>query len=150
MSVASSPRTDIMSAPQGSRSSGGRGRTARGRGTTASRSSRNQFRAKSISRLAGPADTISSANTEATPKAKLATRQPGHRIDLPKPSPSATFQPQTRMSGQALRTSISPPLEEITQASGMGATALPLQKQMVDLYQKVCEAPLQLLTRWSI
>ena len=150
MSVASSPRTDIMSAPQGSRSSGGRGRTARGRGTTASRSSRNQFRAKSTSRLASPADTISSATTETIPKAKLATRQPGHRIDWPNPSLSATFQPRAKMSGQAPRTSISPPLEEMSQASGMGATALPLHQQMVDLYQKVCEAPLQLLTGWSI
>lgn len=147
MSVASSLRTDIMSAPQGPRGSGARGRTARGRGMAAPRSTRNQSRAKSAARLAAPADTNSSAPIETTSKAKLATRQHGHRVDRPDPSLRATFQPRANMSGQAPRASMSPPLEEVTQATGLGATTFPPQQKMVDVYQKVCEACLQLLTR---
>ena len=139
-----------MSAPHGPRGSGGRGRTARGRGTAAPRISRNQIRAKSVARSAGSADTISSANIETTSKDKLATRQHGHRINWPKPSPPAPFQLRDKISDQAPQASTSSTLEEITEAPGMGSTTLALQQKMVDVYQKVCNALLQRLTRWSM
>ena len=145
--MASSPRSNIMSAPQGPRGSGGRGRTARGRGTAAPRSSTNQFRAKSAARWTGSSDATSSATTETTSKDKLATRQQAHRTDWPKPSPHTTSQPRGKKSGQAPRASMSSPHGGIAQAPGMGATTLPVQQKMDDVYQEVCNAGLQLLTR---
>ncbi|KAL8794910.1 MAG: hypothetical protein Q9195_002622 [Heterodermia aff. obscurata] len=126
-----------MSAPQGSRGSGGRGRAARGRGMAAPRSSRNQIRAKSAAHLAGTADTVSSASTDSTSKAKLATRQHGHRTYRPDPIPPATFPPRGNISGQAPRASISPPLKEIIPGLVVGATTLAPQQKMVDVYQKL-------------